>query len=168
MTPSPVSSTPVLRTTLVWSAAVTGALAVIGAVAGYAVAGTEGLWSALGGVVVAFLFLGITGASILIANRWYGDALYVPIFFAIVLGGWIVKFAVFIAVLLVLRGQPWLNPTVFFVALIAGIIASLVIDVIVLLRMRVPHASDVTLPTAADIDDPSDAPDGRASSGPGV
>ncbi|MCR2785332.1 MULTISPECIES: hypothetical protein [unclassified Microbacterium] len=158
MTPSPVSSTPLLRTTLVWSAAVTGVLAVIGAFIGYAVGGAEGLWSALGGIVLAFVFLGITGASILIANRWYGDALYVPIFFAIVLGGWIVKFGVFIVVLLVLRGQPWLNPTVFFVALIVGIIASLIIDVIVMLRMRIPHASDVRLPNAGEIDDPADGP----------
>lgn len=161
MTPSPVSSTPLLRTTLVWSAGVTAALAVIGAVIGYAVGGTEGLWSALGGIVLAFLFLGITASSILVANRWYGDALYVPIFFGIVLGGWIVKFIVFIVVLLVLRDQPWLNPTVFFVALIAGVIASLVIDVIVLMRMRIPHASDVTLPTAAEIDDPTDGPTER-------
>ncbi|MCR2801596.1 hypothetical protein QNO21_03580 [Microbacterium sp. zg-Y818] len=159
MTPNPVSSTPVLRTTLLWSAAVTAILAVIGAVAGYAAGGVEGLWSALVGVGLAFAFLGITGGSILIANRWYGDALYVPIFFGIVLGGWILKFVVFIIVLLVLRGQAWLNPTVFFVSLVVGIIASLIIDVIVLMRSRVPHASDVTLPTAEEVGEgPDDAP----------
>jgi len=161
MTPNPVSSTPVLRATLLWSAAVTAVLAVIGAIAGFAVAGVEGLWSALGGVVVAFAFLAITGASILIANRWYGDALYVPFFFAIVLGGWLVKFALFIVMLLVLQDQPWLQPTVFLVALIAGVIASLIIDVVVLMRMRVPHASDVTLPTADEIHDPTDGPSER-------
>ncbi len=36
---------------------------------------------------------------------------------------------------------------VFFVAIVASVLASLVIDVVVLLRMRVPHVSDVTLPT---------------------
>jgi len=161
MTPSPVSSTPVLRTTLLWSAAVTALLAVIGAVAGYAAGGVEGLWSALVGVGLAFAFLAITGASILIANRWYGDALYVPIFFGIVLGGWILKFVVFIVVLLVLRGQAWLNPTVFFISLVVGIIASLVIDVIVLMRSRVPHASDVTLPTAEEVGEGRDDADER-------
>lgn len=142
-----VSSTPILRATLAWSAAVTGVLAIVGAVVGLLVGGPNGLWSALAGVLLAAVFLAITGASILIANRWYGDALYVPVFFGIVLGGWILKFVVFIVVLLVLRGQPWVDTTVFFVAVVASIVASLIVDVVVLTRMRVPHVSDVSLPT---------------------
>jgi hypothetical protein len=161
MTPSPVSSTPILRTVLVWSGTVTAVLAVVGAVVGYLVAGSTGLWSALVGVLVAAVFLGITGASILIANRWYGQELYVPFFFAIVLGGWILKFIVFIVALLVLRDQPWVQPTVFFVAVVMSVLASLVVDVVVLLRMRVPHVSDVELPT-----DP-EAGDRTEGSGPG-
>lgn len=148
-----VSSTPVLRTTLLWSAVATAALAIAGAAVGYAVGGVNGLWSALVAVVLAALFLGFTGASILIANRWYGDALYVPIFFGLVMGGWVLKFVIFIITLLVLRDQPWLNGTVFFVALVASVIVSLVIDVVVMLRMRIPHVSDVTLPTAEDIEE---------------
>ena len=146
-----VSSTPVLRTTLLWSAAATAALALAGAAIGYAVGGVDGLWSALVAVVLAAVFLSLTGTSILIANRWYGDPLYVPIFFGLVMGAWVLKFAVFIIVLLALRGQPWLNGPVFFVALVASVVVSLVIDVVVMLRMRIPHASDVTLPTAADL-----------------
>lgn len=155
---TPISSTPILRTVLVWSGTVTAVLAVVGAVVGYLVAGPEGLWSALAGVLVAAVFLGITGASILIANRWYGDALYVPIFFGIVMGGWILKFVVFIAVLFVLRGQPWIEPTVFFVAVVVSVLASLAIDVVVLVRMRVPHVSDVELPTDPDAGDRTDDP----------
>jgi hypothetical protein len=153
MSPSPVSSTPILRTVLVWSGAVTLVLAVVGAVLGFLVAGATGMWSALVGVLVAAVFLGITAASILIANRWYGDALYVPLFFGIVLGGWILKFIVFIVALLLLRDQPWIEPTVFFLAVVASVLASLVVDVVVLLRMRVPHVSDVELPTDPDADD---------------
>ncbi len=153
-----VSSTPVLRTTLLWSAIATAVLAVIGALIGWSVRGTDGLWSALVAVLLAAVFLGFTGASILIANRWYGDALYVPIFFGLVMGAWVLKFVVFIVVLVVLRGQPWLDPTVFFVALIVSVVASLLIDVLVMLRMRIPHASDVTLPTAADLDSAGDPP----------
>ncbi|WES65953.1 hypothetical protein P0L94_07735 [Microbacter sp. GSS18] len=147
MSRPPVSSTPILRTTLLWSAGVTALLAVAGAIIGYAVAGMPGLWSALVGVLVAALFLGITGASILVANRWYGDDLYVPLFFGIVLGGWLLKFIVFLVALVVLRDQEWVEPTVFFFALVASVLASLAIDVVVMLRMRVPHASDVELPT---------------------
>ncbi|GAA5211296.1 hypothetical protein [Microbacterium kyungheense] len=155
MSASPVSSTPILRTVLVWSGSVTAALAVVGAVVGYLVAGTDGLWSALAGVVIAALFLGITAASILIANRWFGDALYVPIFFGIVLGGWLLKFVVFLVALFVLRDQPWIETSVFFVALVVSVLASLAIDVIVLLRMRVPVV-DVELPSDPDAGDRTD------------
>lgn len=162
MTPSPVSSTPILRTTLVWSAVVTAVLAVVGAVVGSLVAGTTGMWSALTGVLLAAVFLAITGLSILIGNRWYGDPLYVPVFFGIVMGGWILKLVVFVVVFLLLRGQPWMQPTVFFVAVVVSVLASLVIDVVVMLRMRIPHVSDVTLPTA----DPEAADDESAGDGP--
>ena len=152
--PQQISSTPILRTTLVWSGVATAVLAVLGAVIGFLVAGQTGLWSALAGVLLAAVFLAITGASILVANRWYGDPLFVQLFFGIVMGGWVLKFVIFLVVLFVLRGQPWLNPTVFFVAVVVSILSSLVIDVVVMLRMRVPHVSDVTLPTS----DPDDAP----------
>ncbi|MET0673197.1 MAG: hypothetical protein ABWY37_06870 [Microbacterium pygmaeum] len=147
MNAQPISSTPILRTTLIWSGAVTAVLAVAGAVIGFLVDGGTGLVSALIGVLIAAVFLAITGASILIANRWYGDPLYVPVFFGIVLGGWILKLVVFIVALLVLRGQPWIDSTIFFVAVVVSVLASLVVDVVVLLRMRVPHVSDASLPS---------------------
>jgi hypothetical protein len=153
---TPISSTPILRTVLVWSATVTAVLAVIGAIVGFLVAGTTGMWSALVGVLVAAVFLGITGASILIANRWFGDPLYVPIFFGVVMGGWIVKLVLFIVILLALRGQPWIEPAVFFVAIVVSVLASLLVDVVVLVRMRVPHASDVQLPTDPDAGERTD------------
>ena len=105
-------------------------------------------------MLLAAVFLAITGASILIANRWYGDPLYVQIFFGIVMGGWILKFVVFIVVLLVLRGQPWLNAD--------GVLRRgrgerasprSPIDVVVMLRMRIPHVSDIELPTDRTPDD---------------
>jgi hypothetical protein len=156
MTPSPVSSTPVLRTALTWGGIVAGVLAVVGALIGFAVGGGEGVASALVGVLVGAFFSAVTAASILIANRWFGDALYVPIFFGIVLGGWLVKLVLFIIALLVLRGQPWIDPMIFFVALVASVLGSLIVDAIVLMRMRIPHASDVTLPTDPDAGDRRD------------
>ncbi len=153
-----VSSNRLFRTTLIWSAVVTAALAIVGAIIGFAVAGTSGLWSALVAILLAAVFLSLTAGTILIANRWYGDPLYVPIFFGAVMGGWIIKFALFIVVLFVLRGQPWLNNTVFFVALVVSVVASLVIDVVVMLKMRVPHVGDVSLPTLADVIDEARRP----------
>ena len=162
MSANPISSTPILRTVLVWGGIVTGVLLVLGGGIGFLVAGLPGLWSAIIGVLVGAAFLGITAASILIANRWYGDPLYVPVFFGIVLGGWIVKFIVFIVILLVLRDQAWVQDAVFFLALVVSVLASLGVDIVVLLRMRVPHVSDVSLPTDPDEGDrttpPSPAP----------
>ncbi len=158
MSASPISSTPILRTTLMWSAIVTGALAVLGGTLGFVFGGVTGLWAALVGVLIGALFLAITAISILIANRWYGDPLYVPIFFGIVLGGWILKFVVFLIALLVIREQSWFASTsmIFFLALVAGVLASLAVDVVVLTRMRVPHVSDVELPTDPDAGDRTD------------
>nr|WP_243847504.1 hypothetical protein [Microbacterium ulmi] len=151
-----------MRTTLTWSAVVTAVLAVVGGLVGYFAAGVNGLWSALAGVLIAALFLAITGISILVANRWYDDPLYVPVFFGIVLGGWILKFIVFIVLLLALRGQPWVNQTVFFIAVVVSVLASLAVDVVVLMRMRIPHVSDVALPRAEDVVDPADDAHGSA------
>lgn len=159
MSSSPVSSTPILRTTLLWSAGATAVLALAGALIGYFAAGSEGLWSALAGVVLAALFLGITGVSILIANRWYGDPIYVQLFFAIVLGGWLLKLGLFVVAMILLAGQPWLHPMVFFLSIVAGVLMSLAIDVIVLTRMRLPNVSDISLPTEV----PEDRAPGRAN-----
>lgn len=147
MSPSPISSTPILRRTLIWSAVATVVLAIVAGGIGFLVAQGEGLVSGLLGVVLAAVFLSITGLSILIANRWYGDPLYVQLFFAIVLGGWLLKLGVFVVVMILLAGQPWLQPMVFFLSIVAGVLMSLVIDVVVLTQMRLPNVSDITLPT---------------------
>lgn len=170
MSPSPVSSTPILRRTLVWSAVATVVLALVAGGIGFAVAQGEGLVSGLLGVLLAALFLGITGLSILIANRWYGDPLYVQLFFAIVLGGWLLKLGVFVVVMIMLAGQPWIEPMVFFLSIVAGVLMSLIIDVVVLTQMRLPNVSDTTLPTEVPEDRApgavNDASDGPADAAP--
>ena len=152
MSPSPVSSNPILRRTLIWSAVSMVILAIVAGAIGLLVGGTEGLISGLLGVVLAMLFLGITALSILIANRWFGDPLYVQLFFAIVLGGWLLKLGLFVVIMIVLSGQPWIEPMVFFLSIVTGVVATLVIDVIVITRMRLPHVSDASLPSEAPID----------------
>ena len=141
-----VSSNPILRAVLKWGAIVMGALAVLGALIGFLVDGSNGLWSALVGIILGGVFLAITAASILIANRFFGTDLYVPIFFGIVLGGWILKFVLFLVVVLVLREQAWVNPVIMFLAIVFGVLGSQIVDALVLLRMRMPNVSDVALP----------------------
>jgi hypothetical protein len=163
MSPNPVSSTPILRRVLIWSAVATVILAVGAATIGYVVAEGEGLVSGLLGVLLAAVFLGITGTSILIANRWYGEPLYVQFFFALVLGGWILKLIVFFLVIVVLKDQEWIQPVVFFVSIVAGVLVSLIVDAVVISTMRLPVVSDSTLPTEVPEDR---APGATSSEGP--
>lgn len=140
------SSTPVLQKVLRYGALLALAIAVLGAVAGGLAVGWIGVWSAFIGTAMALVFLGITAASILIANRFIASELFVGIFFAMVLGSWVVKFIVFIVLAIVLRGQPWISPVVMFLCLIVAVVGSLVVDVVVILRSRVPYVSDLNRP----------------------
>jgi hypothetical protein len=144
--PAQPTSTPVLRDVLKYGLILAGVIAVVGMLLGGLFAGWIGVTSALIGTIMAAVFLSITALSILIANRFIGSDLFVGLFFGIVLGGWIVKFVLFLVLAILLRDQPWINPTVLFLSLIAGVIGSLVVDMIVVFRSRVPYASDVTLP----------------------
>ncbi|MFP3464729.1 hypothetical protein [Leifsonia sp. SIMBA_070] len=144
--PAQPTSTPVLRDVLRYGLILAGVIAVVGMLLGGLFAGWVGVTSALIGTAMAAVFLSITALSILIANRFIGSDLFVGLFFGIVLGGWIVKFVLFLVLAIVLRDQPWINPVVLFLSLIAGVIGSLVVDMIAVFRSRVPYVSDVTLP----------------------
>jgi hypothetical protein len=149
---SSVTSTPVLRTALIASGVAAVLLGIVAGIIGGVLKGAPGVWSGLVGALIAVLFGAITAASILIANRWFGQELYVQLFFAIVMGGWFLKLGLFFVLILVLRGQPWLEPLVFFWALLAGVLVSLAIDAVVFLKMRLPVVSDSSLPTVAPED----------------
>ena len=140
------TSNPVLRRALLWGGVLAAVIAVVGGILGFVFAGTEGLVSALLGTLIAVVFMGITAASILLANRFAGSDLFVGAFFGIVLGGWLLKFILFIVLVVLLRDAEWLDPVVLFLAIVAGVIGSLVVDVLVVARSRLPYASDTQLP----------------------
>ena len=142
------TSNPVLRRALAWGGVLAAGVLVVSGILGFVFAGTEGLVSAVLGMLMAVVFMGITAASILLANRFASRDLFVGAFFGIVLGGWLLKFIVFIVLVVVLRDAAWLNPTVLFFSLVAGVIVSLVVDVLVVAKSRMPYASDVELPKA--------------------
>jgi len=141
-----MNSNPVFRASLVWGATITAAIAILGGVIGLIVDGPRGMISGLLGAVVALVFLSVTAVSILLANRKAGSDLFVPIFFASVMGGWLVKFIVFLVLAWLMKQQPWVNDTIFFLSVIAGVVGSLVVDGFVAAKVRVANASDVTLP----------------------
>jgi hypothetical protein len=140
------TSNPVLRRALAWGGLLAAIILVVSAMLGLVFAGLPGLFGALIGTVMAVVFMGITAASILLANRFAGSDLFVGAFFGIVLGGWLLKFIVFIVLVVLLRDATWLDTTVLFLSLVAGVIASLVVDVLVVAKSRLPYASDVELP----------------------
>ena len=98
-------------------------------------------------LIGAVIFLVLTPISVLVANRWYGKEMFATVFFGIVMGGWLLKLVIFIVAIVILRGQSWVVPEVIFLSLVAGIVVSLVIDGVAFTRLRVPHVSDVALPT---------------------
>jgi hypothetical protein len=136
-----MSAVPVLKKILRWGGLLALILAVVGSVVGYLVAGEGGVTGALIGTAMAVVFLAITALSILIASR-YGLA----IFFAIVMGAWILKFIVFLVLVFLLKDQPWLQPAVMFICLIVAVVGTLVVDVVVIARSRMPYVSDIALP----------------------
>lgn len=121
------------------------AIAVVGSLGGWLADGGRGVASALIGAGIAFVFTAMTGVSVILANRVTGGALLHPAYFGIVLGGWLLKFIVFLVLLVVLKDQPWVNTIVLFVCIIASVLGSLVIDVVVIARSRLPYV-DTALP----------------------
>ena len=141
---------------LKWPAIAIGILAIAGAVVGYLVAGVSGLVSGLLGAAMWLVFLALTSVSIHLAIRATRNDPGSPVFFAIVLGSWLLKLVLFVLLSIWLRSQPWLEPTVFFVTVIIAVVGSLVFDVIAFQRARVPYVGDVQLPQSVE----DDAPDG--------
>ena len=64
------TSNPVLRRALAWGGLLAAIILVVSAVLGLVFAGLPGLFGALVGTIMAVVFMGITAASILLANRF--------------------------------------------------------------------------------------------------
>ncbi|HEY4152079.1 MAG TPA: hypothetical protein VGM38_02040 [Pseudolysinimonas sp.] len=140
---------PVLRLSLRYGAIFAIAVAVVAGTVGFLVAGVPGLVGGLLGAGMAAIFLGLTAASMLVAGRVAKGDSTSPAFFGIVVGVWLLKLVIFVVVEVLLRGQPWFDPRVFFVAVLIVVIGSLVLDAIAISRARMPYV-DVPLPGETD------------------
>ena len=68
----------------------------------------------------------------------FGSRLSLGGFYAVVMGGWLLKVVVFLGLIAYLNGLTWLNrPTVFF-SIVATVLGGLAIDAVVVMRSRVP------------------------------
>ncbi|MBN9606595.1 MAG: hypothetical protein J0G30_08295 [Actinomycetales bacterium] len=133
-----MSSAPVLRRSLVAGGIVALVVGGVAALLGGLLSGGAGVVAAVLAAVVSALFLGLTAASMLLGGRLaHGDGTH-PVFWGVVLGGWLVKLLVFVGLLIALRTVSWLDPTVFGLTLVAVVTLTLVSDVVVLARARIP------------------------------
>lgn len=144
------TSQPILLRALGLGALATGALMLIFGVVGFLVSGLPGVWGGLIGSGLAFVLLGLTVGSIAFANhRFIENENFVVIFFAIVMGAWLVKLIAFIVIVVLLRDATWLDTRILFFALIAGVLVSLILDVLIVTRSRLPYVSDAQEPQSS-------------------
>lgn len=140
-----MNSASILARALVYGAILTIGIAIVGSIIGWLVAGGPGLVSALIGAGLTALFMGFTAGSIILAAKATKSDPSSVLFFAIVLGAWLLKFVVFISILLLLRNATFVQPLVMFFSILAAVIGSLTVDVIAFVRSREPYV-DVALP----------------------
>jgi hypothetical protein len=127
-----------IRTALLLGGLVTLGIAVVGGAIGYSLVGPMGIWSALVGSAIAFVFMGITAGSILIGQKASGGSIASGLFFGIVLGSWLLKFVLFLVVAFAIRNSDSLDTVIAFSCVIAAILGALVSDVVAISRARVP------------------------------
>lgn len=143
MTSSANPTAGILRKTIVYTAVVAAVIGVLGGLVGYAVAGMDGLLSALVGTALAVIFAVITALSIMFAIRKP-----LTVFFGIVLGSWLLKIIVFIALLALVTSLDFVHPMVLFLSMVAAIMGTLAVDVIVVLTARQTYVDPSVLPAS--------------------
>lgn len=133
------SSQPMLMRGVRWGIIATVASMVLFSVIGYLARGSEGLVGGLIGAAIGGVLLLITVGSIAFANRFVRSTAYLQIFMGIVMGTWVLKLIGFVVAALLLRDQPWLDSQFLFISLVATVLVSIVIDVIIVAKSRVPY-----------------------------
>lgn len=116
-----------------YSLLLVGVIAIIGGLIGFMVSGANGLVSALIGATIAFLFSIMTIVSVFI-----GSKLDITGFYAVVLGGWLVKIVIFGIILVALRGAEFIDGPVLFATVVVTIMGTLAVDSLAALRARIP------------------------------
>lgn len=109
-------------------------LAVLGSIAGYLIAGLPGVWGALVGAALAGLFCGGTVLSMQLSVGKGAAAMG-----AVVMGSWLVKIVILIALLAVLSRQDFYDRWVLMAVVMVGAIGSAVLDYRAVKSGRLPY-----------------------------
>ena len=134
LAPDPVRA--VFRTALRDMLLLLAVLAVLGVTVGELVAGLPGVWGALLGLGVTVVFSGTTVVSML-ATAHASPATTG----SIIMGAWLLKMIVAIALLAVLRDLDFYHRVVFAVVLLIGVLGSALLDYRAVRRGRVPYTN---------------------------
>ncbi|GMA30691.1 hypothetical protein [Litorihabitans aurantiacus] len=138
--------TALMRTIVRRQSIVSAVIVLIGAVVGVLAAQTPGLWGAVLGAVMAAILVGTTSLSL-----WGAVGREPQILLLIVLGSWIVKMVLIIAILLVLREADFYDRYVLAGVLVSVVLAGVVIDIHAVMTARL---TNVEVPEAkVDITD---------------
>lgn len=140
-----MNNTTILTRALRYGAILTVGVVIVGSVIGYLVGGVPGLVSALIGAGVTAVFMGLTATSFVVASRVSHLPEGIAVYYGIILGTFLVKFVIFLVLVISLRSATWLNPTVFGFTIIAAVLGTLLVDSLALQRGRVPYTG-VALP----------------------
>lgn len=126
------SLSAMFRKALILTSALVGLVAVLGMGIGYLAVGSIAIVSALLGSAIALVFSSVTILSI-----WFGSKLGLNGFFALLLGGWLVKIVVFAVALSALSSAAFISGPILFLAVVASVLGTLAIEMWVVLRSRV-------------------------------
>ncbi|WP_243758378.1 hypothetical protein [Actinotalea soli] len=118
-----------------------GVVTVVGAVVGYLVSGTAGLWGALLAAAVTLVFSGSTVLAMLLTARSSVTAAS-----GALVGTWITKMLLLIIAFGLLRDMDFYDRGTFLVAVLVGVLGAVLLDYRAVAGMRVPY----TEPGAGD------------------
>jgi hypothetical protein len=108
-------------------------VALVGSGVGFLVYGLPGVNSALLGAGIAVVFGAMTIGSIR-----FGSKLGLNGFYALVLGGWLLKILLFAILLGVLQSADFISGPMFFFAVVASVLGGLAIDSYLVLSAKLP------------------------------
>src|SRR5699024_9290358 len=130
-----------IRTMLLRLMLVSAAITVLAVGIGYLVAGTPGVWAALIGAAISVVFNGATVLSMYLVAGRSPELLQI-----VLLGGWLVKMALLVIVLVWLREQTFYHKGVFVATLVVVVVAALIVEVVTVLRARIPYVEPTPSP----------------------
>ena len=147
----PAGAVEPLRRALRQGVVVTMVALPVAVLGGFYLAGTEGVWGGLLGILLPSAFLLVTAVVALLTARSP-----VTVLGPAVLGSWLVKVVVLIAVLATIRDRSFYDREVFVVVFAVTLVLVLVFEALAVVRTRVTYVEPV-----------EDTPGGHGDATPG-